>query len=240
MYWNKVNNLIKLKENAISVPNFLVFSEFEKINFDYVKDKLTFPLILRSSFDLEDWFFSFAWIFKSYFPIYNEKDFIKYIKKIINYKKDINYIEYIKRNNIDITNTKMNILVQEYIIGDLSWLIFIDNQYINIEIIPWLNELLVSWKTNSSLKIKVSRLDDSYSIESFFLDNKYLTIENNKKIFKQVDYNFLFEEYVILNYLKNLIVISKKINKIFITPQDIEFTINKNWINIVQSRNIVK
>jgi hypothetical protein len=78
------------------------------------------------------------------------------------------------------------------------------------------------------LKIKVSRLDDSYSIESFFLDNKYLTIENNKKIFKQVDYNFLFEEYVILNYLKNLIVISKKINKIFITPQDIEFTINKN------------
>jgi len=239
MHWNKVENLLKLKDNKINVPNYLFFSEYEKIDFDYVKNKLTLPIIIRSSFDLEDWVFSFAWIFNSYFPIYTEEDFIKYIKKIINYKKDINYIDYVKINNIDTKWARMNILIQEYIIWEYSWVIFIDNENINIEIIPWLNDQLLSWKTNSSLKLIVKRNDYSYNIEGFFLDDKYLTIENNKKVLKKIDFNFLFEEHIILNYLNNLIVFSEKINKIFSFPQDIEFTICNDSIYILQSRNIV-
>lgn len=68
MYWNKANNLIILDKEWFKIPWFRVFNNKNIIKFNDIKNELSLPLILRSSYSIEDWKKNaFAWIFKSYF-----------------------------------------------------------------------------------------------------------------------------------------------------------------------------
>ena len=237
MFWNKIDNLYKLKEKWINIPKFLYYKWGEPISFKEVKEKLNLPLILRSSFDLEDWEYSFAWIFNSYFPIYNEKDFYKNINKILDYKNDKLFKNYINRNKISIDKFCINILVQEFIVWDYSWVIFTDNKNINIEFIPGLNYMLLSWKTDSSCRIKVNKYNRNYEIKSIFLDYYFSTIKNKKLTKKFIDFDFDYTEFFINNYLEKLYNIVFEIEKInWENELDIEFTIKGSEIYILQSR----
>ncbi len=237
MYWSKFSQLEVLRKNGILVPKSYVFSEYDDaIDFSFVEKQFKFPLILRSSYDLEDWEFLFPWVFKSFFPIYTKEAFIRYKNLILKYKEDYLYKEYININNIDVWNHQMNIIVQEYIIWEYSWIVFIDDDIMRMECIPWLNNLLTSNNINSSFKVTVDIKSGNIKVTDFFIDKFFLTIINHKKTMKKFDNSFLIEEFIIQNYLEGILELCKKIKSIFNCPQDIEFTIRNNSIYILQSR----
>jgi len=242
MYWNKANNLRILKKVWINVPNFIVWNEKEKkIGFNEIKKKLNFPLIIRSSFSLEDWKNnSFAGIYDSYFPVYDEKSYKKWLKICLNSDQLDRFKTYTKQKEIDIKNLEKNIIIQEFIIWDFSWICFTKNKKNNIiiEIVPWINDPLAQWNVKNPFSLKIDRNNvKDYEIKSFYMDNEYETIENNILVSKEYDIS-QFEENIILNFKNKLLYSFLKIEKLFWYPQDIEFSVRWNKIFILQSRNI--
>ena len=97
MYWVKSKNLKILEKVWFNIPKFLIFSEKDLLGFDYIKNNLSFPLILRSSYSIEDWKKNaFAWIFESFFPIYEKKDYKKWLNICLNADKQKKFKSYIK------------------------------------------------------------------------------------------------------------------------------------------------
>lgn len=233
MFWNKYSKLIILKKNNFNIPNLCLFN--------WKEHNLNYPLILRSSHNLEDSNkHSFAWIFDSFYPIYSLNDikkWIKYCEKWFKKEKTISYLKINKINNFDL---KKNYILQEYIEWDLSWVIFTkhNNDFIRIEFVPWINYWLTDWLlswTNIFLFNK-NNLSD-FSLEWICLSDFCYWIYNWKIIKK----NSLDNELIlnIFMELKNeLLSMALDIEKIFWSPQDIEFTIKNKKIYILQSRDI--
>ena len=237
-FWNKYNNLVILKNNWFNIPKFTLYKNDTFINY------LNKPLILRSSFSLEDNSKnSFSWIFESYFPIYNLDDLrnaFKFCRSSLNSNR---FKKYINVLDIDISKLKENYILQEYIVWDISWIIFTNNWRwkIRIEFIPGINFSLTDWKVIFPNTFLVDRENfENFDIESVYIDNFYYTILNFSIIKKDIegidldlDYQLFFLE------LKNkLCTLALNIEKLFNHSQDIEFTIKWKEIFILQSRNI--
>lgn len=241
MYWNKANNLNILDKSWFKVPKFIKFSEENVLDFSKIEKKLTFPIIIRSSYSIEDGKKNaFAWIFESYFPVYNEKDYKKWLDICINADNLDKFKTYVKINKIDISKMKKNFIIQEFILWDFSWVCFTKNteNEITIEIVPWLNEPLVQWNVKTPFSIKINRNNiKDYNIKDFYMDNQYKTIQKSKVINKNFDL-LTFEEDILLEFKDRLLYQFLKIEKLFLYPQDIEFTVKWKDIYILQSRNI--
>jgi hypothetical protein len=185
---NKSNNLIILFNKKIKIPDtYIVWNDFFwNIKIDFLdKDK---NYILRPSFQIEDsQKSSFAWFFKSIFPIKKEE-----IIKILN-SKDIN--SYFNWDSFELKS----IIIQEYIETDIYWVYFTRNP--NNIFKRWFYEI---WESND-----------------WVTSGKVI---NNKKL------SFIES--------KELELIWNKLEKVFNSPQDIEFCIKDEEVWLLQTRPI--
>ena len=241
MYWNKANNLKILEKSWFNIPRFIVFSQNNLIDFKKEKKTFNFPLILRSSYSIEDSKKNaFAWIFESHFPIYNENDYNKWLHICMNADRLGKFKSYVLINKINTSKMVKNFIMQEFIIWDFSWICFTKNSKneVLIEIVPWLNEPLVQWNVKIPFSIKINRNNiKDYYIVNFYMDSSFKTIEKKEIIEKKFD-SLQFEENILLNFKDKLLYQFLKIEKILWYPQDIEFSVKWEDIYILQSRHI--
>lgn len=186
--WNKSNNLVILYNKNITIPNtFIVWNDFfGNIKIDFL-DKNT-NYILRPSFKIEDSKnLSYAWFFKSIFPLKENQ-----IIDIFN-SKDIN--SYFNWSSFDLKS----IIIQEYIETDIYWVYFTRNP--NNVFKKWFYEF---WEKNDEVTSGKNISDKKLS----FIGSKELEL------------------------------IWNKLEKIFKTPQDLEFCIKEDDVFILQTRPI--
>lgn len=232
-YWNKYDKILLLEKKWFNIPKFYIYSDKEEY-----KINLQFPLILRSSFSWEDGDkYSFAGIFHSYYPINSKKD----LKSIIKNKKlcpDWKKLDIYKPKELASANIIHNYIIQEFIVWDISWVIFskYEKKYIRIEFIPWLNFPLTDWIASPNIYLFDRNNFDNFIIDDIYIENFSFFLNNEWKILKKyiiIDYESKFMEIK-----NNLLKMTLDIEKIFWYPQDIEFTVKNNDIYILQTRNI--
>lgn len=238
MIWTKANNLEILQKNGYKVPGFIIVDDGV---IDFESLQMQKPFILRSSYSLEDSRDNaFAWIFESYFPIFNRKDYKKGLAICKNAVKEDKFLTYININQIDVGRMKECFILQEFIIGDFSWVCFTQNKdnEMYIEITPGINKNLVEGSVKVPFQISIHRDTNlSYSVKNFFMDQYYLTLKGRKQEYKLFK-DRMFEENILISHLDTLVEKFISIESLFDYPQDIEFTV-ANWeVYILQSRDI--
>ena len=144
--WNKAKNIIKLYNNNFFIPETYIISknQIQNIKLNFLQKNKNY--ILRPSFDLEDSKNkSFAWFFKSIFPI-SKNEVIKFLKEK-NIEEKFNW-KWFKLNSI---------IIQEFIKTNIYWVYFTRNSnnifqkwYYEV----WINnEEVTSGNKNSNLKL---------------------------------------------------------------------------------------
>jgi len=222
-----------LEKNWFKIPKFSIFNW--KLEF------LKTPLILRSSFSVEDWKnYSFAWIFESYFPIYNNTDLRVWINLCKEALKSNNSELYLKANNLENVYIKENFILQEYIIWDISGIVFstYNDASIKVEYVPGINYWLTNWLiADPNIYIFDRNNFDNFDIEWVYSEDIYYTIQNSSVQKKSLKISNIHEN-IFFNIKDKLLNYVLQIENIFWCPQDIEFTVLNNDIYILQSRNI--
>lgn len=227
----KAMNLAKLKKASFNVPNaFIITTQAEgKITaklrdliFENLKKLKTKKLAIRSSASCEDASLaSFAGQFESYLSV-TQKNLIEAIKKCwasVNNERVSAYCSY---KNIPISAIKMAVIIQEMIFAEKGGVIFTENVFhqqkdvLIIEAAKGLGEKVVSGLVNPERTIIAKK--NGEVIEKQSADGKVLT---DKEV-------------------KELINVALKIEKLYRSPQDIEWAIMKNKIYILQSRPITR
>ncbi len=132
MYGSKIDNLIKMKESGINVPDFKVI-DFETASDEKKLDKFlsettfTYPVAVRSSCNLEDGSDqSFAGQFSTYLNV-NPGEILEKIRLCVDSLSSENVLEYMKKENIDPSDAEMNVIIQEMVDADLSGVMFTSN-----------------------------------------------------------------------------------------------------------------
>lgn len=224
---NKINNLLLVKKYWYSIPNGFIIKYCESnINsLDLINIK---KYIIRSCLSIEDGQnSSFAWLYPSLVFNYKKHTFSNNLLKTY---KSISFddIELYKNYfNISVKE-KIFFLIQEFIYWDYSWVYFSNYEWNEvIEYVKSTNSILVDWQVTSS---KVFINNNNYrfenNIQEYFIDLYWKKVQFNKKIKIK---SKLFEE--LLSTLRN-------IKKRFSYEVDIEWTINKWKIFILQVRSI--
>ena len=139
MLGSKIENLKKLKDNNINVPSFIIIKYddvvkekvnkeeyIELINNIKINNELNGNLFaIRSSCNLEDSdTLSFAGLFDTYLNI-PKNQIEKYVKKCFLSLYNKNVLEYIKKNNINFDELKMNVIIQEMVSSEISGVLLI-------------------------------------------------------------------------------------------------------------------
>lgn len=223
---NKAKNLQILSNNNFNVPNGIVITNDILKNIDNNIEEISSKLegnkayAVRSSSlkeDMED--LSFAGLYNTYLNVVGKENIIASIKKCYNSRLNTNVIEYCKKNNIDINNLEMSVIVQEMVEADYSGIAFTinpitgnDKEFV-IEVIKGLGE------KNVSGKVKPEKY-----IYNWY--EKYLE-KNNNTLLKE-------------NILKSLNEQLLNIQILFGYPVDVEFAIKDNKIYFLQVRPITK
>ena len=131
MLGNKINNLIKLKENKINVPDFEIIKYQDYIDGNInlsQKIKLSNKkYAVRSSANIEDSnATSFAGQFDTYLNVSPDNLETKIIECFETLNKK-NVLDYCENKNININELKMNVIVQEMVNSKFSGVIFTAN-----------------------------------------------------------------------------------------------------------------
>lgn len=235
--WWKILNLIKIK-NIVNIPRWFVITNLKEINEanKYYKNKINSDFyICRSSMDNEDWLeLSYAWLFESIEWKYYKKNLTNDIKTVF-LSLNNNYLdEYEKSVVWKITrNRKMSVLIQEFIIWDISWIYFSKFNWGKIiEYVKWCNQFMVNWIIKSNKIV----LDRNNNIIEHKKNVQYKYIWKNLDIFIYNKVNNCLKQ----NILKKLLFTLNKIEAYFEYKIDVEWTIS-NWeIYILQVRPITK
>ena len=243
----KYKNLVLIKQKGFNVPEFLSIPEDIEFNalgevFEWFNRIEEAPFITRSSFSMEDGVNrSFAGVFESYYPIYTWEDFMKWYNICINSYKSSKFRSYTEAHKLEILDSvSKNVILQKYIVWDVSWVCFsqYNEKYIYIECVPWINGPFVNGEYLSPFTISIERRNlNKIRVISFFENDFFYTIQDGtiEKVYGNTQ--FYMEDYF-LPYIKDLWEICKELQSIFLYPQDIEFTIYKWKIYILQSRNV--
>jgi len=207
---NKAENLIKLKRGGFKVPPFFIVNHLDIDDIKEVAKKIETKLqnkkyIIRSSANVEDSSdHSFAGIFESE-EISKKEDIIPALKKIL--KTNTNKINsYLKAKSIK-KEPKISLIIQEFIEGDYSGVIFTQAPSYQKE------GILINYSRGGARQVVEGK--------------------KSREIF--VPYGGKYPRR-----FSSLIKTAREIEKMFKTPQDIEWTIKNNQIYILQSRNITK
>ena len=212
----KKDNLILLKEKGFNVPRFDII-EWNNRNTDIDTKKYKGKYAIRSSSYLEDGEKnSFAGQFDTYLNVL-PKDINKKVKECFNSINNKNVLDYLRKNKIDKTNLKMDVIIQEMVDANLSGIIFTANPQ------GLLNETVIVVGKGLGNKIVEDRIDTTtYYYNN--TDNIYY-YDGKKDLLskKQID---------------ELLIISNGIKEILGEYIDIEFAIEKDKIYILQARPI--
>lgn len=234
-YWWKINYLSIISEKWFNIPNSFVIrwkctsKKLYNLYDKYIKSDI---YIVRSSANVEDWNNkSFAGLFESIEWFYSEWKLYYDYKEVLNSVNNVGVKIYLEKLNYKENNIVMNVLIQQYIAWEYSWVYFSLYKWKKyLEYIKWWNALLVNGLVDSSNIY----FDDSFNIliaesnkQDKYLDEKLDIIEFWKKnnIVKEKSYN-------------NLINTIKDIEKLFDFPVDIEWTIKNSKGYILQVRPI--
>lgn len=164
--WNKSLNTIKLyKSNFIIPQTFIIWNDFfNNSNFSFLIDDKKY--ILRPSFDLEDSkILSYAWYFKSIFPL-NREEIIK-IFQLKNFENLFNWKNHILKS----------IIIQEFIETDSYWVYFSRNPDNILK--KWFYEI---WEKN----------DDITSWRNINKKLNFLKVKELEIIWKKIENIFWF------------------------------------------------
>lgn len=186
------------------------------------KNKLNTKYVVRSSALGEDnKEHSMAGMFSSFIDLDSFQDILRFIKECYASAFNDKVIAYVINNNLDIESLKMGVVVQEFIIGEYSGVNFsvdtidMKEDYMHINVVKGICDDFVSGKTDSNF-FSICKKDGSI-------------VESN------VEYN---KDKVSLENIKNLYEITLNIEKLMKQKVDIEWTINKDVIYILQTRPI--
>lgn len=251
-YGTKINNLCRMVQEKIPVPPFIIVEwdklQFEAESFDksnsFKLTKNTIPKIsqmlrnkmkaLTFSYDLKSissaTFFavrsacfneddeecSFAGQFDTYLNVRCE-ELDTYICKCFQSLYTENVLEYCLLHQIDYRNLKMNIMIQEMVDAKISGVLFTANPQ------GILNEMV----------IVVGRgLGEGLESDDTDTTTYYYHVTD------QVFYYEGKENLIDADTIKELVLLSKEISRIFGSLLDIEFAINEGHIWILQARKI--
>lgn len=199
-----------------------VTSKLEEFYHRSIETNKTKKFVVRSSALCEDnEEFSMAGLFSSYINLCSFDEIVTSIKKCYASLFEDKVLAFMVNNSLDMKKLKMAVLVQEFIEGEISGVIFsADNIEMNSEIIcinfvEGICEKYVSGKASSSL----------YKIDKF----------TGKEVSKVVSDEVRSIPAQLLEKLYNKTL---KIEKIFGCFQDVEWTIQNEEIYILQSRPI--
>ncbi|MCL2064765.1 MAG: hypothetical protein FWG98_10415 [Candidatus Cloacimonetes bacterium] len=130
---NKAFNLSLLSKmvDDINIPKSVVLLSSADVDMevakkellDYVQANIHYPIIARSSTTVEDSAVSFAGLFASE-VCYDEKDLDKTIDNVLSSLFAEEVLSYCKFKQIDHSEIKMAVLIQQYISPDISGVIF--------------------------------------------------------------------------------------------------------------------
>ena len=218
---------LKIEEGRLG-KIFFSLSEKEAINelkairkrILFSKEKIKIPklsaqnLIIRSSSNLEDSSeSSFAGIFESKRVSNNEEEIKRGIKNVLaeSFSEKVYY--YLKNKNIK-EIPKISLLVQEFIEGDVSGVLFT----------KFRKNALSGFLINANYGTAESVVKGEKP-ESIFIEHGKENNLQNKNSLTKIQLNILLKD-------------GKRIEKLFKKPQDIEFTFKNNKIYILQSRPI--
>ena len=212
----KRKNLEILKENGFNIPRFDIV-EWNNRNTDIDIKKYKGKYAIRSSSYLEDGEDnSFAGQFDTYLNVL-PKDINKKVKECFNSINNKNVLDYLRKNKIDKTNLKMDVIIQKMVDSKLSGIIFTANPQ------GLLNETVIVVGKGLGNKIVEDRIDTTtYYYNN--TDSKYY-YEGKKELLnkKQID---------------ELLILSHRIKELLGEYIDIEFAIEKDTIYILQARPI--
>ncbi len=181
-------------------------------------DRLSSHLAVRSDCSLEDdSSYSFAGIFDSFLNV-KKAEAAEYVKKCLTSLYAKKALEYISLNDIDINDLKMNVILQDMVVGERSGVLFTSNPH------GLLNETLIT-VGRSTCDLVVEDKVDTTTYYYNTTDQKYY-YTGSKDILSGDE-------------IKQLIALSDNIKQILKeTALDIEFTIADDKIYILQARPI--
>lgn len=215
MYGAKTDNLIKLRDAGINVPEFTVVDP--DVPFDeggYDRNRL---YAVRSSCSIEDGATSsFAGQFDTYLNVPYDQLKEK-IDKCVSSMKSANAAEYARANGVAADDIRMCVIVQDMVQSELSGVLFTANPQ------GILNESVITVGRGLGEGIVSDRTDTTsyyYSLTDkiYYYDGR--------------------EDLLCNEQVEELIALSSKISEILGGYLDIEFAISKGSISILQARPI--
>ena len=207
----------KTNEELLEISNKLKEEIEQSIELKYTNELNTKYYAVRSSSSLEDGdLTSFAGQFDTYLNV-EEKDLNTKIIECFKSLYNINVLEYMKTNNIDLSNLKMNVIVQEMINPDISGVLFTSNPQ------GIINESVIS----VSYGLGENVVADKGEITTYYynLTDKLYYYDGIKNILNK-------------EQIEELINISEELKKELGSYLDIEFSILNNTIYLLQTRKI--
>ena len=220
----KAANLGEMYNTGFNVPNGFVITTnaYDNMNEELKKEikqtlkKFKLPFAIRSSATVEDLAkASFAGQYDTFLNI-KKQDVIKHVKKCWDSINTERAQFYRKQHKIK-GKILMAVIVQEMVKADFAGIVFtidpVHKKNILIETAPGLGEAIVSGKLTPN---------------DYFVDRTTFEIVDKKINTKELDKKII----------KELAKTSLEIEKLFASPQDIEFATKNNQIFILQSRPI--
>lgn len=207
----------KTNEELLEISNKLKEEIEQSIELKYTNELNTKYYAVRSSSSLEDGdLTSFAGQFDTYLNV-EEKDLNTKIIECFKSLYKINVLEYMKTNNLDLSNLKMNVIVQEMINPDISGVLFTSNPQ------GIINESVIS----VSYGLGENVVADKGEITTYYynLTDKLYYYDGIKNILNK-------------EQIEELINISEELKKELGSYLDIEFSILNNTIYLLQTRKI--
>jgi phosphoenolpyruvate synthase/pyruvate phosphate dikinase len=234
--WWKIENLLKIKDK-FNFPKWFIVTEEKEVNkniFEYYKNNIwTDFYICRSSMNNEDSYkLSYAWLFESIEWRYSEWLLLNDIKEVFDSLNN-DFLDEYEESILwkKVKNRKMNVLVQEFIVWEVSWVYFSNYDWNRlIEYIKWCNQFMTDWIVKSNKVI----LDKDYNILEHTKSTQYKYIWENLDIFIFDKENNSLDEKMLNKLVSEL----ERLKDFFDFEIDVEWTIS-NWnIYILQVRPI--
>lgn len=212
----KEKNLQILKENNFNVPDFDVI-KWEDKDKEINLDKYEGLYAIRSSSNLEDGNLnSFAGQFDTYLNV-KVKDINKRVKDCFNSINNSNVESYLKENNINKEDLKMDVIIQKMVNSDLSGVLFTVNPK------GILNEVVITVGIGLGSGVVEDKVDTTTYYYNTTDDIYYY--EGKKDLLSK-------------DQIKELITTQNKIKEVFGDYLDIEFAFENNELFILQTRPI--
>lgn len=237
----KANSLINLLEFGFPVPKFHVIpieiyrqsktSGFDQIPISFQESflKLTadfgeLPVAVRSSASKEDGSsLSFAGLFETYLDIKGHDAILASVLKCWQSTITERTQKYCERNNLDVNELEMAVVIQEYIEPDFAGVLFTVNPITGND-----QELIIEACQGSGEKLVSGLVTPSRFLLNREVSNFITNTDDRLKISPS--------EAI----LKQLQMFALQIEARYGCPQDIEFAVKNNKIYILQSRPITK